>query len=146
MSMLMRPPGVQTSLTEVTKVLRVRSTCPVCSQQFPSLHAMRVHFGKEHRKDKPKKETTPTVKNQRRDEFRVHARDGLPICKHCNKSFHGWPASMGHFSQEACPVLYQGISREVHPQSLSQPDAQLTVATAGQPQPDQPSAQGVPAP
>ena len=140
------PPRIQTSLTEVTKVLRVRSTCPICSQQFPSLHAMRVHFGKEHCKDKPKKETNPTVKNQRKDEFRGHARDGQPICKHCNKSFHGWPAFMGHFSQEACPVLHHDLSGEANPHSLSQPDTSPTATQAGQPQPDQPSAQGVPAP
>ena len=38
------------------------------------------------------------------------------------------------------------MPRDVHPQSHSQPDVHITVAKAGQPQPDQPSAQGVPAP
>ena len=96
-----------TTLTEVTQVLRIQSTCSICGQQFPSLHALRVHVGKQHQdQQQPVKERNPTIKNKRRDEFRIHSLNGLPTCKHCRKSFHGWPAFMGHFSQQACPVLH----------------------------------------
>ena len=96
----------QGNLTEVTQVLRMRCSCPHCGQYFDSAHAVRVHIGRSHKDKAPKKERNPTIKNIRRDDFRVHAYDGQPQCRHCFKRFYGWPQFMGHFSQAACPVLH----------------------------------------
>ena len=112
------------TVTEVTQVLRIRCSCQICGQQFPSLHALRVHLGKQHPEAQPqRRERNPTIKNKRNDSFRVHSLDGLPTCKHCRKSFHGWPAFMGHFSQQACPVLH-GQQHCTHTTEASPPGLQ----------------------
>ena len=134
------------SLTEVSQILKVQCSCPDCGMSFPSLHAMRVHRGKEHRDTQTRRETNTTVKNRRRDEFRVHARNGLPICKHCGKSFHGWPAFMGHFSQQACPILHApqttATSPDILPSNMPEPSTASTPDHPSEP----PSATGVSAP
>ena len=94
-------------LTEVTHIQRLRCACPICSQEFPSTHALSVHMGKKHPESRPAKTSNTTLKNARKDEFRHHAAHGLPECKHCGKRFYGWPQFMGHFSQHACPVLFK---------------------------------------
>ena len=95
-------PGI---LTEVTQILRIRSACPICGQHFPSKHALKVHIGKQHPEAQPRHEPNPTVKNQRKDEYRQFAMGGRPQCRFCLKKFYGWPQFMGHFSQNACPRL-----------------------------------------
>ena len=91
---------------EVTQVLQLRSSCPVCGVGFPSNHAVNVHIGKMHPTYRKPRERNPTIKNQQNDAARAHALHGLPTCRHCLKSFHAWPQFFGHFHQEACPVLH----------------------------------------
>ena len=107
-------------LTEVTQILRIGSTCDICGQSFPSHHALKVHKGKQHPELQPKHEPNPTVKNRRVDEYRRHAKGGLPQCRYCLKRFYGWPQFMGHFSQGACPILHR-TRREDPPASRSNP-------------------------
>ena len=117
----------QGHLTEVTQVLRMRCSCPHCGQYFDSAHAVRVHIGKSHRDKAPRKERNPTIKNIRRDDFRVHAYGGQPQCRHGFKRFYGWPQFMGHFSQAACPVLHHP-SDTLHspkPNSINEPSPQV---------------------
>ena len=99
-------PNHPAHLTEVTQVLRIRCQCSECGQSFPSTHALSVHMGKAHAAAGARKERNPTVKNQRKDEYRQHALRGRPQCRHCLKCFYGWPQFMGHFSQRACPILH----------------------------------------
>ena len=94
------------SLTEVTRIQRFQCSCPTCGQSFPSTHALSVHIGKQHPETRPPKLRSTKAKNQMNDAYRQHAKDGLPQCVHCAKRFYGWPQFMGHFSQQACPVLF----------------------------------------
>ena len=101
------PDSAPAQLTEVTQVLRIQCHCSECGQAFPSSHALKVHIGKKHPGLQRRHESNPTIKNRRKDEYRRHALDGLPQCRHCRKKFYGWPQFMGHFSQEACPILHK---------------------------------------
>ena len=94
------------SLTEVTQIQRFQCSCPTCGQSFPSTHALSVHIGKQHPETRPPKLRSTKAKNRMVDSYRQHARDGLPQCVHCAKRFYGWPQFMGHFSQQACPVVF----------------------------------------
>ena len=105
-------------LTEVTQILRIRSTCPTRGQSFPSKRALKVHIGKQHPHLQPKHEPNPTVKNQRKDEYRRYAKGGRPQCRFCLKKFYGWPQFMGHFSQNACPKLHLPVA----PSSQTEPE------------------------
>ena len=93
-------------LTEVTQILRIRSSCQICGQSFPSKHALKVHIGKMHPEAQPRHEPNPTIKNRRVDEYRKFAKGGRPQCRFCLKRFYGWPQFMGHFSQNACPIYH----------------------------------------
>eukprot|EP00439_Symbiodinium_sp_Y106_P069805 s2359_g12.t1 len=116
-------PPAKVSLTEVTQVLKIQCHCPACGQSFGSTHALHVHIGKAHPELQFRKERNTTLKNKRVDDFRKHSVCGRPQCRHCGKKFHGWPAFMGHFSQRACPILYQthiisATMREECPESI----------------------------
>ena len=139
-------PRGSTQLTEVTQVLRIRCQCRICGQAFPSTHALSVHMGKSHAEAGERKEQNPTVKNRRKDEFRQHSLRGRPQCRHCRKSFYGWPQFMGHFSQKACPILHQAPAPASSPAPTNPPDvANCLVEPLGE-QPPVSSAHGVPAP
>ena len=116
------PQSATSHLTEVTHILRIRSTCDICGQSFPSHHALKVHKGKQHPEVQPKHEPNPTIKNRRVDKYRKHAKGGLPQCRYCLKRFYGWPQFMGHFSQEACPVLHRTSRKDpLDPHSKPEP-------------------------
>ena len=105
------PATMGTRLVEVSQILQIRCVCRECGQSFPTHHALQVHRGKAH---KPKSHTEhpstpshPHPRPRRNDEqFRQHALHGMPTCKHCLRSFHGWPEFSGHFRGSACPILH----------------------------------------
>ena len=102
-------PSTGSQLIEVTQLLRARCNCPTCGQTFPSHHALQVHIGKSHKQPTPTDPTKdPAPSHQRRNDerFRIRALNGLPTCRHCRRSFHGWPEFSGHFRGSACPVLH----------------------------------------
>ena len=105
-------PDSPARLTEVTNVLQLRSMCPVCGVGFPSNHAVNVHIGKQHQDVRKPREPSSAIKNRNNDAARAHALHGMPTCRHCLKSFHGWPQFFGHIHQEACPILH--AHRPVH--------------------------------
>ena len=103
-------------------------------------------MGKSHAEAGERKEQNPTVKNRRKDEFRQHSLRGRPQCRHCRKSFYGWPQFMGHFSQKACPILHHAPAPASSPAPTNPPGvANCLVEPLGE-QPPVSSAQGVPAP
>ena len=102
-------PSTGSQLIEVTQLLRARFHCPQCGQTFPSHHALQVHIGKSHKKPTPTSPTQdpkPCYQRRNDERFRIHALNGLPTCRHCHRSFHGWPEFSGHFRGSACPVLH----------------------------------------
>ena len=63
----------------------------------------------------------PHPRPRRNDEqFRQHALHGMPTCKHCLRSFHGWPEFSGHFRGSACPILHSDPPGSPH-HELSRP-------------------------
>ena len=91
----------------MTQLVKAPQSCPFCSQECPSHHALNVHIGKQHRECRTTREANPTIKKKRRDELRIHSLGGLPQCKRCLRKFYGWPQFMGHFDQQTCPILHR---------------------------------------
>ena len=116
--------SVSSHLTEVTQILRISSTCDICGQSFPSHHALKVHKGKQHPELQPKHEPNPTVKNRRVDEYRRHAKGGLPQCRYCLKRFYGYGRSSWDISVRRHVLFCIGHDERIprtHVQTLRQP-------------------------
>ena len=102
---LVQPGSTCSHLVDVTQQVAFQYQCPHCPQAFPTFHSLIVHLGKSHSTQQPRKDKNPTLKNKRRDDYRVHSLNGMPQCKHCLPRFHAWPQFMGHVDQRACEGL-----------------------------------------
>ena len=102
---LVQPGSTRSHLVDVTQQVAFQYQCPHCPQAFPTFHSLIVHLGKSHSTQQPRKDKNPTLKNKRRDDYRVHSLNGMPQCKHCLPRFHAWPQFMGHVDQRACEGL-----------------------------------------
>ena len=87
-------------LVEVTHLVSEPHTCPTCSQQFPSFHALNVHIGKQHPQSRAPKEKNLAARNRTDDSLRQYAVRGLPQCCYCLRRFHAWPAFFGRSRQD----------------------------------------------
>ena len=104
-------------LIEVSQLFQARHACQDCGQTFPTHHALQVHRGKSHQAKPPHRQPPAQTdsKPRRNDEqHRCHALHGMPTCKHCLRSFHGWPEFSGHFTGFACPVLHSSSANPLH--------------------------------
>ena len=109
-----------TQLTEVTQIPKHPTSCPHCGIMFTSLHAVRTHIGKSHSDlSRAMTKTTYAERSFRHTAFMQYAKGGQPACKFCNKRFSSWRAFMGHFHQQACPLMFE----------RSHPTGQLSGAT-----------------
>ena len=102
---LVPPDRTGSHLVDITQQVAFHYQCPHCPQAFPTFHSLNVHLGKSHSAQQPRKDKNPTLKNKRRDDYRVHSLTGMPQCKHCLRRFHAWPQFMGHVDQRACEGL-----------------------------------------
>ena len=114
---LVPPDRTGSHLVDITQQVAFHYQCPHCPQAFPTFHSLNVRLGKSHSAQQPRKDKNPTLKNKRRDDYRVHSLTGMPQCKHCLRRFHAWPQFMGHVDQRACEGLQAAYAT-----SESQPD------------------------
>ena len=95
-------------------------------QEFPApvyfldRSSMLVHMAKHH-KDDPRR---PRNQNSTFDKAR-DAKDGLRICRHCNKTLCDWSSLRKHIQEKRCPVLFAIPVREA---GVTQPSLQTPVA------------------
>ncbi|CAE7385673.1 cdk7 [Symbiodinium sp. CCMP2592] len=71
-------------------------TCTVCGQQFTTLHQVKTHEGRAHKKFAPKRVVADIVS---------YALNGLPTCKLCRASFTRWTGLRRHIEENRCPGL-----------------------------------------
>ena len=70
--------------------------CSICGGCFNNIRALLAHEGSEH----GLKHGRIQVFNTARD-----ATDGVPICRHCNRSFPTWRALSNHIEFASCPLF-----------------------------------------
>ena len=70
--------------------------CQVCSQVFPTLHQVKTHEDRFHKKFAPKRELGNKADC---------SLNGLPTCKFCRKEFSKWHPLQRHIRENRCPGL-----------------------------------------
>ena len=71
--------------------------CHVCSAAFDTAHGLHMHTAKMHR-DTIQRFIPPTFDRE------LPAKDGMPVCAACNKSFKQWKGLRDHLLSGACPA------------------------------------------
>ena len=71
--------------------------CHICSAAFDTAHGLHMHTAKMHR-DSIQRFIPPTFDRE------LHAKDGMPVCAACNKSFKQWKGLRDHLLSGACPA------------------------------------------
>ncbi|CAE7247725.1 unnamed protein product [Symbiodinium sp. CCMP2592] len=88
--------------------------CSICARVFSSLHDLKTHEGKAHKKVREK------VAEVQHTE---HGYNGFPICRHCGDKFSKWSALTRHVTRQGCPALERG---EPEAFAKSQAEAMVT--------------------
>ena len=71
--------------------------CHICQAAFDTAHGLHMHTAKMHR-DSLSRFIPPTFDRE------LHAKDGMPVCAACNKSFKQWKGLRDHLLSGACPA------------------------------------------
>ena len=71
--------------------------CHICQAAFDTAHGLHMHTAKMHRDSLPRF-IPPTFDRE------LHAKDGMPVCAACNKSFKQWKGLRDHLLSGACPA------------------------------------------
>ena len=71
--------------------------CHICKAAFDTAHGLHMHTAKMHRDSLPRF-IPPTFDRE------PHAKDGMPVCAACNKSFTQWKGLRDHLLSRACPA------------------------------------------
>ena len=71
--------------------------CHICQAAFDTAHGLRMHTAKMHR-DSLSRFIPPTFDRE------LHAKDGMPVCAACNRSFKQWKGLRDHLLSGACPA------------------------------------------
>ena len=101
------PPTSTASVIVPVSTARTIS-CPTCGIYFPDIRSMRIHHAKEHKISLVNAQQEDA--SARRDvDVSEHALDGMPTCKHCNRTFPTFVVFKKHILN-ACPVL-KGMSQ-----------------------------------
>ena len=74
--------------------------CKECDRTFTTQASLRQHVSKVHT---GKKKTTILLSDENA-ECRQHAKDGMPICKHCGEEFRRWSGLKRHITLDRCSV------------------------------------------
>ena len=82
--------------------------CHICQTAFDTAHGLRMHTAKMHR-DSLSRFIPPVFDRE------LHAKEGMPVCVACNRSFKQWKGLRDHLLSGACPA----------------PDALRTITSSG---------------
>ena len=82
--------------------------CHICQAAFDTAHGLRMHTAKMHR-DSLSRFIPPIFDRE------LHAKEGMPACVACNRSFKQWKGLRDHLLSGACPA----------------PDALRTITSSG---------------
>ena len=82
--------------------------CPTCGVFFLDRSSMLVHMAKHHKYDPRRPCNQPVVFDTARD-----AKNGLHICRHCNKTMCDWSSLRKHIQEKRCPILFATPAHEL---------------------------------
>ena len=70
--------------------------CQVCGLYFPTLHQVKTHEGRFHKRFAPLRDLTDKAS---------YSLDGLPTCRFCKQAFSKWTVLQRHIRLNRCPDL-----------------------------------------
>ena len=70
--------------------------CQVCGLYFPTLHQVKTHEGRFHKRFAPLRDLTDKAS---------YSLDGLPTCRFCKQAFSKWTVLQRHIRLNRCPGL-----------------------------------------
>ena len=90
--------------------------CQRCGQYFPNERALKTHIG--HRHPEVNREAAAVAADLTRDVLGV---DGMPVCRMCHKTFHGWQNLIRHVSNGRCHAMIGKPSEALVPTPMDLP-------------------------
>ena len=75
--------------------------CPTCGVMYLDRTSMLIHMSKAHKQDPLRPANQPVTFDKSRD-----AKNGLHICKHCDKTMCDWSSLRKHILEKRCSVLF----------------------------------------
>ena len=90
--------------------------CQHCGQYFPNERALKTHIG--HRHPEVNREAAAVAADLTRDVLGV---DGMPVCRMCHKTFHGWQNLIRHVSNGRCHAMIGKPSEALVPTPMDLP-------------------------
>ena len=79
----------------------VGMACPTCSVMYLDRTSTLIHMSKAHKQDPLRPANQPVTFDKSRD-----AKNGLHICKHCDKTMCDWSSLRKHILEKRCSVLF----------------------------------------
>ncbi|CAE7573790.1 unnamed protein product [Symbiodinium sp. CCMP2592] len=102
--------------------------CPICEESFTTSAALKTHARRSHNIVDEHKE----IFNKAR-----HSKNGLPICKFCDRKFSKWQSLAVHINNNSCPVLIVSMVDHEDPDFANTPAEPPPVLSAEPAPPDQ---------
>ena len=100
-----KPTESKCSLQLVEDILPEKFCCDVCGQEYGTQASLKRHMFRQHLDEDTQLQTLGENRRQRRAEAMTHAKDGMPLCRHCHHEFTTWPAFFYHVSARGCSGL-----------------------------------------
>ena len=98
-------PQQSCSLLQVQDIIPEVFSCSECGISYGTQAALKRHVFRQHMTEEEQLQTIQTNRRELKGDAMMHARSGLPQCRHCLHKFTTWPAFFYHVNTNSCPAL-----------------------------------------
>ena len=98
-------PQQSCSLLKVQDVVSEAFPCSECGVSYGTQAALKRHVFRQHMTEEEQLRTMQVNRRELKGDAMIHAKAGLPQCRHCLHKFTTWPAFFYHVNTGSCPAL-----------------------------------------